>query len=306
MELSDFLIEWNNEATYVVAHTSGSTGKPKEIRLPKDDMRASARATNQFFGIGTDAVLGIPLDFGYIAAKMMVVRSLEAGCELVPMAVSNHININRKYTLLSVVPSQTAALAAHPEWSRLVENLLVGGGPLSTASEQALIDAGYRGYCSYGMTETCSHVALRTFGEDTYQAMPRIKFSVDDRNCLQILAQDFSFGMLATNDVVELLGPTSFRWLGRADNAIISGGVKIHPEQVEALYAPFLNCQFYVKGEADEKWGQALVLVIEGDGSDRDIMAILRSHVSDHKLLPKRIQWIKALPKAQNGKIRRV
>ncbi len=307
MELSDFLTEWHDQELWVRAHTSGSTGTPKDIRLLKADMRASARATNAFFGIGPKSALGIPLDFDYIAAKMMAVRAEEAGCLLVPMKVTNSLTIDRRLTLLSIVPSQASALISHPEWTDMIDNLLIGGGPLAPSREQELIEAGYRGYCSYGMTETCSHVALRSLGEDLYHAMPGISFETDARGCLCILALAFSFCRLVTNDVVDLVDSHSFRWLGRYDNVLISGGVKIHPEQVEKIYAQYLDCDFYIKGEPDEKWGEALTLVVADQSLDPEyLLAKLKAKIADHKMLPKKIQIVKSLPKAKNGKIRRL
>ena len=93
----------------------------------------------------------------------------------------------------------------------------------------------FAAFCTYGMTETCSHVALADAldPQGIYSAMPGISFSIDSRDCLRITAGSMSFGTLQTNDVVELLDNGRFRWLGRADNAINSGGIKIHPEMLE-------------------------------------------------------------------------
>ena len=89
-ELFLFLEEWFDDRSYVPGHTSGSTGAPKEIQLSKADMRASARMTNAFFAIGRESVLLLCLSVSYIAGKMMVVRALEAGAELLTVKVSSH------------------------------------------------------------------------------------------------------------------------------------------------------------------------------------------------------------------------
>ena len=82
-QAEDFINEWTNPLPYVIAHTSGSTGTPKEIRLLKSDMRASARATIDFFGLSSKSTLYLPLSPGYIAGKMQIVRALEASCDLI-------------------------------------------------------------------------------------------------------------------------------------------------------------------------------------------------------------------------------
>ena len=89
-ELFLFLEEWFDDRSYVLGHTSGSTGAPKEIQLSKADMRASARMTNAFFAIDRESVLLLCLSVSYIAGKMMVVRALEAGAELLTVKVSSH------------------------------------------------------------------------------------------------------------------------------------------------------------------------------------------------------------------------
>ena len=111
-ELQTFLWEWFDEKPYVVGHTSGSTGKPKEIYLSKEDLRASARITNRFFGIDRNSVLLLCLSVSYIAGKMMVVRALETGAELwvvpvwSPPLQEGELIAGRSVDLAAVVPMQ--------------------------------------------------------------------------------------------------------------------------------------------------------------------------------------------------------
>lgn len=312
-KLTEFLEEWNNDKDYVEAHTSGSTGRPKSIYLLKSDMRASAQATNQFFCIDSHSCLAIPLSTDYIAGKMMVVRSVEAGCRLIHLPVSNRIALDEsinKIDLLAIVPSQINNFIEHPEYASRVENLLIGGAAPTHADCQRLVNLGYNVFISYGMTETCSHVALAN-GKDedrVYTAMPGIKFSVDTENRLCIVAPAFSFGRLQTNDVIELLSPTSFKWRGRADGVINSAGIKLFPEELESLYLPAMsNRPYYVCGVKDDKWGEAVALVYEGSEDVRaDIEAKIRAIVSDHRRVPKLFLGIASLPRTSNGKIRRL
>ena len=275
--LTDFQAQWLDDKDFIVAHTSGSTGTPKEIHLPKADMVSSARATNHFFGITADAVLALPLSLDYIAGKMMAVRAFEAHCRLLQLPVSNRFTITEAVDLLSVVPSQLECLLAQPQAPQLVRNLLIGGAPLSDGLRRRVVAAGFNAYIGYGMTETCSHVALQRLDSDgTYTAMPQVQFALDHRNCLMIRSDRFTWKELITNDVVELISPTQFRWLGRADHVINSGGVKIHPEQVEALIRRQLPelPPFYLIGKPHTTLGSEVVLVIEATQPEAD--AILR------------------------------
>lgn len=306
--VDSFIAEWYSPEDYIIAHTSGSTGVPKEIRLSKADMRISAKATNEFFHIGPESLLVCPLSIDYIAGKMMVVRALEAGCRLIATDVSNSFTLPQgTIDLLPVVPSQLAWLTAHPEWSEKIRNLLIGGAAPSPEICADIVRAGFKAFISYGMTETCSHVALARADDPArvFHAMPGITFDTLSDGRLIVNAPSFSFESLTTNDVVELIDNSSFRWLGRADGVINSGGIKMFPEELERLYSPALaGRRFYVSSEESRKWGRVPVLIIEG--AKTEIRAVLESSVTDRRRLPARIIFIPKLPEASNGKIRRL
>lgn len=262
-----FVTLWHDDSTTIGAHTSGSTGIPKMVNLPKSDMRASARATCQFFGIGPGSLLFLPLPIDYIAGKMMIVRAEESNSDLMveppsntPLRSAPPIPVD----LAAIVPSQVPGLLASP-WVGQIRNLLVGGAPLSQAHETMLAQSPVKAFATYGMTETASHVALRPIGTDTYRAMPHVSFSTDDRGCLTVHSDSMSFGTLVTNDLVELTSPHSFRWLGRHDNVINSGGIKVLPEKIEEKLAGLLpeGIQFYIASRPSEKWGSEVVIVVE-------------------------------------------
>ena len=307
MTLEEFKDEWQSDVPYITAHTSGSTGQPKEIRLLKADMRLSAIATNRRFGIDSSSVLAIPLSMDYIAGKMMAVRAFEAGCRLMVLPVSNRLEIRGHVDLLAIVPSQSASLIADCDIEN-IGNVIVGGAKISAADRAMLADAPFNAYCTYGMTETCSHVALADIRDSslTYRAMPGIGFSTDERGCLCISSQTMSFGSLQTNDVVELIDRESFRWIGRADNVINSGGIKIMAEKLEELLSVVIKSPFYVTAYPHPKWGEVPVVVVESDSS---ALPRLESAVDALNLgisRPQRIVCVDCLPRTSNGKIRRI
>lgn len=311
--VDQFKAEWLSDSVYVGAHTSGSTGVPKDIHLLKEDMRVSARATNTYFGIDADSVLATPLSTDYIAGKMMVVRACEARCRLVELPVSNIISIPddiNRIDLLPIVPSQIKSLLDQPRLSAKIRNVLIGGASPSADDCHRLTLAGYRAFISYGMTETCSHVALARADDSgrVFRAMPGVTFDCASDGRLIIEAPGFSFGRLTTNDLVTLLSPQAMIWRGRADGVINSGGLKLVPEELEALYASVLDGRaYYVKGIDDDKWGRAVALVIEaGEAETQNIASALRNRVSDHRLLPKVILPVVSLPRTANGKVKRL
>ena len=81
-----FLKNWFDDTDFVTTHTSGSTGIPKEIRLAKTAMRNSARMTNTFFGLDEKKTALLCLPASYIAGKMMLVRAITGGFNLVTTA----------------------------------------------------------------------------------------------------------------------------------------------------------------------------------------------------------------------------
>lgn len=264
-----FIDEWDSPLTYVVAHTSGSTGIPKELHLLKSDMRASARATIKFFDITAASHLYLPLSPSYIAGKMQIVRALEAGCSLTVEEPSNRLfhlasGCPRDIDLLPVVPSQIDSLLSMADTSH-IKTVIIGGAPLPARDEKRILERGLRAYATYGMTETCSHVALRRLGEKEFTALPSFSFSTDKRGCLVISSKELSFGRLVTNDIVELSDSRHFRWQGRFDNVINSAGLKICPEEIEKQIAPLMppGTLFYITSRPSRRWGEEAVMVTD-------------------------------------------
>lgn len=265
--LSRFLAEWRSDSQVIEAHSSGSTGKPKRILLPKADMKVSAEATCRFFRIDADSLLFLPLSLDYIAGKMMAVRSEVSGARLILEKPSNSPLQNEPPGIISlgaIVPSQVPGLLASP-WSKKVKTLIIGGAPLSAEYEDMIMKSDIEAYATYGMTETCSHVALRRLGQDRYKALPHVSFETDSRGCLVVISEAMSFKRLVTNDIVNLIDDHNFIWRGRYDNVINSGGIKVFPEVVESKIAQALNDRvFYITSRKSHKWGEEVVLMVEG------------------------------------------
>jgi O-succinylbenzoic acid--CoA ligase len=154
------------------------------------------------------------------------------------------------------------------------------------------------------MTETLTHVAIKPLNgpniSDLFRALDGIHFEKDDRGCLAIHASALNPVPIVTNDLVELIDENSFRWLGRFDNVINSGGVKIIPEVVEAkLASVILNRRFFITGVADESLGEKVVLVVEGKKID-----ISRDSLDKFEE-PKEIYFIPKFVETESGKVNR-
>lgn len=311
--LRDFLYEWCSDDAHVTGHTSGSTGEPKEIRLRKEDMRASARITNEFFGIGQESVLLLCLSVSYIAGKMMVVRALEAGAELWSVQVNSHPmrelgNLGKKIDLAAMVPLQaeeTLKVAAEKKDFLQISQLLIGGAPVSSRLEEQLQLLPVHCYATYGMTETVSHVALRRMdGRSVYHAVGDVSFSTDCRGCLVIHAPHLTDRKFITNDMVELEDSRHFRWLGRYDHVINSGGIKFFPEEIERKIASCFSCRYFITSLPDERLGERIVLVIEGQPHEEEqlLMKKLKSFLVGYEM-PREILYLPHFRETFSGKV---
>lgn len=309
--VEEFEREWFDDRPYVEARTSGSTGKPKAIRLLKQDMLRSAEATNRFFGITARSRMVCPLSLDYIAGKMMWVRAFQSGAEVhftEPSMAFDSSVYEEAVDLLPIVPAQIEGLLASPHLQN-IKNVIVGGAPVSIAQERELIASGVCSWATYGMTETCSHVALRRIGVDKYfRGLPYYMFSVDSRGCLTIENPNMSFKRLTTNDIVELRSDGTFKVSGRYDNVIISGGEKIFPEEMEhSLSARWNRSPFYLTSCASERWGAECIAVMEGNSDateEAEFIALCRSLFPRHHV-PKRVVRVEHFERTDSGKLKR-
>ena len=312
-EVLSFLGEWFDEKDYVCGHTSGSTGTPKEIRLDKADMRASARITNEFLGIGKDSVLLLCLSVSYIAGKMLVVRALEAGATLVVCDVSSRPLERLAYTgqmdLAAMVPMQVEESLKHPEDEAklcAIRQLLIGGAPVSAVLEKRLQSLPVSCYATYGMTETVSHVALRRLNvSEVYSALGEVSFSLDNRNCLVVHAPHLQAREFVTNDLAELVDSRHFKWVGRYDHVINSGGIKFSPEVLESKIGACIPSRYFITSLPDERLGQRIVLVVEGERreeQEKRWLASLREVLTTYEL-PREIVYLSRFEETASGKV---
>ena len=314
MDLEEFLAEWHNDSPCVNVHTSGSTGQPKPMLVEKRRMEASARITCDFLGLkeGDSALLCMSLD--YIAGKMMVVRAMERGLRLVTVPPSGHplqksVAEEDVLTFAAMVPLQVYnALQVDEERERLrqIRHLIIGGGAIDESLAEGLKDFPYAVWSTYGMTETLSHIALRRINgpeaSDWYTPFPSVGVSVSADDCLVIDAPEVCAERLVTHDIVELVQTeqgTRFRILGRKDNIICSGGIKIQAEEVERLLRPHLSAPYIITKRADTKFGEIVVLLTEGPADEA--RAVCETVLSGY-LRPRGYIHVDKIPLTETGK----
>lgn len=309
-----FLKDWFSDTPYISVRTSGSTGMPKRMQVEKTRMINSAKLTQEFFSLksGDTALLCMPLD--YIAGKMMLVRALVAGLNLYFVTPSAHPlgvtaeNTNEHFTFAAMTPMQVFNSLQHQdEKSRLmgIERLIIGGGAVDSDLVQTLKTFPNAVYSTYGMTETLSHIAMRRLSGDQasghYYPLTSVTLSLAlPENTLVIDAPLVAQETLYTNDIAEIFEDGSFQILGRKDNIINSGGIKIQAEAVEELLQPIIKGTFAITSVQNEQYGEIVVLAVEQPVDEQQIRSALPKYYA-----PKEIVQLTEIPLTETKKIKR-
>jgi len=299
--VGDFLLDWFDSKSYIEMQTSGTTGAPKTICVSKQAMVDSAIASGDFFELqpGNKALQCLPVK--YVAGKMMLVRAMILGLDIEFVAPSSHPMRNNEinFDFVAMVPLQAQNSIAE---LKRVKKLIVGGAAVYKTLEKQLMKLSTEVYETYGMTETITHIAARKLGEKAFTVLPHITISYDDRSCLVIHAPRISSEVIFTNDIVELINENQFVFLGRMDNVINSGGIKLIPEQIEDKLAHKINHRFFIASKPDNELGEKVILVIEGEKYDLD--DYLYEGLDKYEK-PKEVLFILKFKETASGKILR-
>ncbi|MCL9770319.1 AMP-binding protein [Flavobacterium sp. HXWNR69] len=302
-DLGVFLLDWLDEKETINLTTSGTTGPAKLITIKKQSMVQSAIATGNFFDLRPKDKALLCLPARYIAGKMMIVRAMILGLDLDIMVPSSHLDDllpNKQYDFVAIVPLQ-----AENSMNKLhqFKKIIIGGAKVSDDLALRLKEIKSEIYETYGMTETITHIAAKKIGEEFFNVLEHVSISVDDRNCLVIEAPGITDEKVITNDIVALQNDKKFKWLGRYDNVINSGGIKLFPEQIETKLASKISNRFFITGLPDEVLGTKVVLVIEGEEQliEKSIFKVL-----DKFEKPKEVIFIAKFTETGTNKINRI
>lgn len=311
MTFDDFLKEWNSSCPTLTIQTSGSTGEPKKIIVEKAQMLASARMTCDTLNLkkGDTALLCMPIE--YIAGKMMIIRSIERCMNLLCIPPCSNplrqfIGSKQQIDFAAFVPLQIAKILEHEEEKHLLAKIgiiLIGGGTIDKHIEDELKNFPNQIYATYGMTETLSHIALRRISGESasqwYTPMPQVYVKLSEDHTLIITAPHLSITSLQTNDIAELNDKGQFRILGRIDNTINTGGIKIQIEDLENLLHRTGLTDFMITSISDKTFGEAIVLLTLAQSTAR-IEAAIATLPKYWK--PKHIIEIQDIPLTETGK----
>ena len=313
-----FIHSWQNNKQFFDQKTSGSTGKPTIHQFSRQMIEASVSRTVEALQIKHEANALVCINMDYIGGKMMLARGLmnhwklhlhPPGSGLVELLKANQFDFS------AMVPLQVSKLLDQPDGGLLlnkIDHLIIGGA----AVDQSLMDRiqylNCKIYATYGMTETISHVALQKLNgqerSDYFSLLPGISHQIDDRGCLMLKADVTNKEWITTNDRVAFINEREFKVLGRADNVINSGGIKIQTEELEALIQKtglLDHAQFAISAIPDSTLGSKVVLVVEKDVPDPNrLIEQLKTALPAYHA-PKRILSINRLPRTASDKLDR-
>ncbi|ORA78754.1 o-succinylbenzoate--CoA ligase [Mycobacterium malmoense] len=313
----------------LVAVTSGTTAAPKGALLTAAALTASASATHDRLGGPGSWLLALPPY--HIAGLQVLVRSVLAGSAPVELDVSAGFDVaelpgavrrlgsGRRYT--SLVAAQLAKALADPAAAGALAELdavLLGGGPAPRPVVDAAAAAGIAVVRTYGMSETA--------GGCVYDGLPldgvRLRVSDDGRVVIggATLAKGYRNpvdpdpfaepGWFRTDDLGALDAAGVLRVLGRADDAISTGGLTVLPQPVEAAlrgHPAVADCAVF--GVVDDRLGQRVVAaVVVADGWRAPTLEALRAHVArtlDATDAPRELHVVDELPRRGIGKVDR-
>ncbi|WP_103068091.1 AMP-binding protein [Aquimarina sediminis] len=315
-EAGNFLLDWLDEKDHIIVQTSGSTGKPKKIKIFKEHMVNSAKATGKFFKSEENTTALLCLSANYIAGKMMLVRAMVLGwkIDLTPPKTNPLDTVYKQYDFCAMVPLQ---LDNSLNRLHLIKKLIVGGGPVSENLKGLVQGVKTKIYETYGMTETVSHIAARRINPKKkdkkdagfFKALPNITLSVDNRNCLVIKAPQLNKETIITHDVVELKTYKKFLWKGRYDNVINSGGIKLYPEEIETKLQLLIGHRFFIASVPDDTLGDKVVLIIEREYDKIALLALKEGiqnlETLDKYEIPKEVYFLPQFIETENGKVQR-
>ena len=303
-----------------VVATSGTTGGPKGVELTAAGIEASALASSAALGTGPGDHWLACVPLHGVAGLAVLARALYGG-----LALTVHDGFDAAavmaepgVTVASLVPTTLERLLAkgRPD----LETVLLGGAPVPPGLVERAAAAGLRVITSYGLTETFGGVALDgrpiagaelrldTGGQIMVRG-PMVMRGYAGDPAATAAAID-SGGWLATGDLGEFRADGRLRVSGRLRDLVITGGVSVAPDEVEAVLAQHPGvADVGVAGRPDPDWGELVVAwVVPADPADPPGLAALRAFAAERLApakAPRALVLVDALPRNGGGKLLR-
>ncbi len=321
-KINKILDFWYSDEKSFSIFTSGSTGQPSEIKISRKQIIISINQTKNIFNLTSENLFFCCLSLDSIGGIMMIFRALYLKAEAIvsepssdPFKNSGKVKFilekKRWEVFYAFVPIQITNLIENPENHLILKaakGIIIGGAKINQTLNKKIASILSNAFESYGMTETVSHVALRQIKSGTtyFKPLKNIEIRQNIDNCLEIKGEITLGKWLVTNDIVKIHRNSNFEILGRKDNIINSGGVKLQLEHLDLKIAQLFKSKqrYFFYGIVDEKLGQKLVLFIENKDSiitKEDFKGILSKFE-----VPKEIIFLERFIDTASGKIDKI
>ncbi len=321
-----FVEHWQSGLEIIQINTSGSTGLPKRIDIKRQQMVASAKLTGQYFYLKEGDHAFCCLNVEFVAGMMMLVRAMELKLQITVIEPIGNpflgMRETNKFDFSALVPLQIQAILENEITRKYlqihsnIKNIIIGGAAINQQTLKAIQQLNIPCFATYGMTETVSHIALRSLiGEESteyFNKMKGINLDIDERNCLKIKGLCTDNKWIQTNDIVDLDSKkNSFKLIGRANRVVNSGGIKVYLDIVEKeieneVYSCFRkNIRYFLFGLNDEKLGEKLSILIEAEKEEFNIniKEMFKYSILDKYKIPKEIFFAKKFEETASGKV---
>lgn len=306
-----------------VVATSGTTGRPKGAELTAAGIEASALAVSTALGAGQGDRWLACVGLHSVAGLAIVARAWHGG---LPLEVHERFDAaavaaaaGAGATLVSVVPTMLARLLDAGDGLERFRHVLLGGAPAPAGLVERAADRGASVVRTYGLTETFGGVAhdghplagvelaIAGGGEITVRGPMVLRRYRRDRAATRSALRG---GWLHTADLGRIGADGRLEVQGRRDDLVITGGVSVHPAEVEAVLARHPGVAEVAVGPApDPEWGQRLVAyVVPLDRLLPPTLPALRAFARERLSAPKaprELVLVDGLPRTASGKILR-
>jgi len=311
------------EGVAAVVATSGTTGVPKGVELTAGGIEASSLAVSSALHAGVDDRWLACVGLHSVAGLAIVARAWHTGASLEVHDRFDTGAVARAAaegaTLVSVVPTMLARLLDAGAGLERFRRVLLGGAPAPAELVERAAAQGVTVVRTYGLTETFGGVAhdghpldgvdlaIAGDGEITVRGPMLLRRYRRDPAATRAALRD---GWLHTADLGRIGPDGRLRVLGRRDDLVITGGVSVHPSEVEAVLAHHPEVEdVAVGGAPDPEWGQRLVAyVVPRDRLEPPTLAALRAFARERLSAPKaprELVLVEGLPRTASGKILR-
>lgn len=314
--VNETISHWNLNHQHFTLRTSGSTGLPRDIQLSRDLLEWSADHTCNHLNL-TNEHFFCCLPVEKTGGFMQLIRALRFGWEITFVEPSSNPMQDvdtSEFTVVSLTPTQAQNILEDcPEKLSGFKHIILGGAhvydSLSEAIQKYKLDyPDVVFWESYGMTETASNIAMKNLSNNENFFTPYAGVEITTvQGHLAVIIRDVDL-KLETTDLAVIKG-NKFKIMGRMDDVINSGGIKIHPAILEPKIKNILAGlkifrNLYITKKDDHDLGEKAVLVLEGSPikDTHFILEILKRELPQYKA-PKEIEFADKVHFTNTGKV---